>query len=173
MQSTSRSILSPTISNQDFLTLHVGKYHPSNYKPISLAVAPPPTDQSSPSPTHLDILSAGKRPAFERRTSDLERSLQQYQRDRTTQARLASPPGASVHGDLARIVKLSSPRLQPLDSPGWITPFEMEESGGCMEAGNSGSHTETEMEKEMVRKMIELGRDWFPPSVTSRNSHGF
>jgi hypothetical protein len=45
------------------------------------------------------------------------------------------------------------------------------ESGGCMEAGNSGSHTETE--KEMVRKMMELGRDWLPPSVTSRNSHGF
>ncbi|OBT76820.1 hypothetical protein VF21_04482 [Pseudogymnoascus sp. 05NY08] len=140
--STSGSILYRAIPNPDILTPYVGKYHPSKYNPISPTIAPPPTDQSSPSPTHLEIPLAGKRPANERGTSDLKRRLQQYQQDRVTEARLSSPPGASAHGESARIVKLPSPKLQPLDSPGWITPFEMEESAGCMVAGKYGSHEE-------------------------------
>ena len=128
-RSISRSISSPTISNPAVVNLHVGKYHPSNYNPISIVVAPPLTNQSSPSPTHLEILSARKRPVLARQTSDLERTLQQHQRDRSTQARRLSSSGLFAHTEPATIVKLSSPRLLP-DSPGWITPFEMEESGG-------------------------------------------
>lgn len=90
----SRSVHFPTISKLNFVTLYVGKYHSSKYKLISPVAAPSPTDKYSPSPTRLEISSARKRPAFERRTSDLERSLQ-HLRDRITQARLASSPGIS------------------------------------------------------------------------------
>ena len=126
-KSTSESILSPTISYPGNPTLHVGKYYPSNYT----AIAPSLTDRSSTWPSHIEI-SSEKRPAHERQTSELRRMLEQYRRDRITQASFARPPGASAHGEPAMAVKLSSPRPQPLDSPGWITPFEMEESARYM-----------------------------------------
>lgn len=144
------------------MDINIGKYHyPSNYEPVATVVAPP-IDGSSPSPAHLEISSAGKRPIFERRTTG-------HQQDRTTQAKLARPPGLSAHIESGRNVIVASPRIQPLDSPGWITPFEMDESAGCMEARNSVLHMETG--EEMVQ-IMKQGKDLCFESAPSRKSHG-
>ena len=59
------------------------------------------------------------------------------------QTRIATPPGASAHGEPAITVNLFSPRSQPLESPGWIIPFEMEESAEYAVAENTRSLMET------------------------------
>lgn len=102
--------------------------------------------------------------ALERHGSGLNQSIQSYQRDRITQASHASPPGVSAHGEPARIAKLSSPSVQLLDSPGWITPFEMEETTKFMWAGNKVSQTGAE---EMLSRSI--GRE---KNLTERDEGG-
>jgi hypothetical protein len=59
--------------------------------------------------------------------------LQQYQREMIAQARLAELPSGAQ--DQAGGAKPTSPKLQPLGSPGPITPLELEESSGYMAAG--------------------------------------
>jgi len=122
----------------------MGKYHPSNYKlvapAISTGLSPIPV---STQPTELEIPSpdkSNKRSAYERRTNDVKLKLQQYQRDMIAQARLAGLPGGSQ--DQAGSAKPSSPKLQPLGSPGPITPLELEESSGYMAAGMRESDRE-------------------------------
>jgi hypothetical protein len=148
-------MLSPTynaVPSPEALALPIGKYHPSNYKPVTPSV----TSSAPLSPTQLEIPSSGKsnkRPAYERRTSDVKRKLQQYQRDMIAQARHAGLRGAPE--DMAN-AKPSSPKLQPLGSPGPITPLELEESGGYMAAGMHGTDREREMEFE---RMIDQERN--------------
>lgn len=133
-------MISPTssnIPNLEALAIPMGKYHPLNYKPVSPGISTglsPIT--ASMQPTEVQIPPPDKnnmRPAYERRTSDLKLKLQQYQRDMIAQARLAGLPGGTQ--DQAGSAKPSSPKLQPLGSPGPITPLELEESSGYMAAG--------------------------------------
>lgn len=161
-RSTSRSIPSTTSSNSGVVDLNRGRYHPSNYKPVATVVAPP-IDNSSPSTAHLEISSARKRPAFERRTTG-------HQQDRITQAKLAGPPVISAHIESGRNVLVSSPRIQPLDSPGWITPFEMDESAGCVEARTSVPHMGTG--EEIVQIIKKQGKELHLQLAPSRKSHG-
>jgi hypothetical protein len=139
----------------------MGKYHPSKYKPVAGVATSAPLP-----PTELEIPSGkgNKRPAYERRTSDVKRKLQQYQRDMIAQARLAGLRGTSE--DMAS-AKPSSPKLQPLGSPGPITPLELEESGGYMVAGMSGTDRERQMEFE---RMIEQERNMKAGSGSGSNS---
>lgn len=126
----------------------MGKYHPSNYKIVSPSLSPAPT--SAPiQPTALEIPQSktNKRPNHERRTSDVKRKLQQYQRDMIVQARMAS----SSQGGR---VKPDSPKLVPLGSPGPITPFELEESAGYLVAGARVGGLGVEKEREVVGRMI-------------------
>ena len=68
----------------------------------------------------------------ERRSSDVKRKLLQYQRDVMAQARVTQSRGGNL-GGMSMERKPDSPKLQPLGSPGPITPFELEEeSGGYM-----------------------------------------
>lgn len=76
----------------------------------------------------------------------------------------------SAHIESGRNVIVSSPRIQPLDSPGWITPFEMDESAGCMEARNSVPHMGTG--EEIVQIMKKQGKDLCLQSAPSRKSDG-
>jgi hypothetical protein len=130
----------------------MGKYHPSNYKHVSPAISPAPTSVPGP-PTNFEI-PVGKRrskqPTHERRTSDVKRKLQQYQRDMIAQARLAqSHSGNATRG----APKPVSPRIMPLGSPGPVTPFELEESAGFLVAGaRSGGGSERDIVDRMVRE---------------------
>jgi hypothetical protein len=83
----------------------------------------------------------------------MKRKLQQYQRDMIVQARLAALP--STH-EQTQSAKPSSPKLQPLGSPGPITPLELEESSGYMVAGMRGA--DRERQRELVGKMIDQER---------------
>jgi len=115
-------------------------------------MSPAPTSVPA-APTNLEIpaMKKNKRPNHERRTSDVKRKLQQYQRDMIAQARLAS----SSHEGAVRVSKPISPRILPLGSPGPITPFELEESSGYMVAGARAGGSGIEKEREIVGRMIE------------------
>ncbi|KAK0105186.1 hypothetical protein ONS95_004418 [Cadophora gregata] len=144
--------LSPTIP--DTLRIPMGKYHPSNYKsPASTEVSTPTTNPRAPlPPTNLSIpattnkRSSKERPGHERRSSDIKRKLQQYQRDMIAQARAAAP----TTNDGRTSKEPNSPRLQPLGSPGPITPFELEEADGYIVAGSSAVRKENERQLEMM-----------------------
>jgi hypothetical protein len=135
-----QSMVSPTPSNipsPEALAIPMGKYHPSTYKPVSPGIS---TDLSpipaSIQPSELRIQSpdkSNKRSTYERRTGDVKLKLQQYQREMIAQARLAELPSGAQ--DQAGSAKPTSPKLQPLGSPGPITPLELEESSGYMAAG--------------------------------------
>lgn len=154
----SQSILSTTHSNipsPDVLAIPMGKYHPSNYKPVSPSVVAGPNPVASPTPpAQLEIPSLGKkkRPAHQRHTSDVKRKLQQYQRDMIAQAKLA---GLADPSERRGNAKPSSPKLQPLGSQGPITPLELEESTEYMAAGTRG----TDREREAVVRMIDQERN--------------
>lgn len=148
-----------TAPETPILTMPMGKYHPSNYKLVSPSLSPAPTSSPvQPLPTSSMSLpqskASNKRPHHERRTSDVKRKLQQYQRDMIAQARLASShhkaTGAGGGG-----IKPDSPKLVPLGSPGPITPFELEESAGYLIAGaRAGGSAAQEKERDMVGRMI-------------------
>lgn len=108
-------------------------------------------------PNELQIPASGKtnkRPAYERRTSDVKRKLQQYQRDMIAEARLAGLPS---NQEQACIMKPTSPKLRPRGSPGPITPLELEESAGYMVAGMGEG--DRERQREIVERMIEQERN--------------
>ncbi|PMD33112.1 hypothetical protein L207DRAFT_175466 [Hyaloscypha variabilis F] len=162
--------LSPTIPEP--LLKPMGKYHPSNYKsPASTSVSTPTSHPSSSSagmlpPTHLTIptlqskrKNKSQNPArsgHERKSSDVTRKLQQYQRDMIAQARISAQ--TSMNMSLSRSVagagqkkEPNSPRLLPCGSPGPITPLELEMDGedgylvaGARARGGSGGGLEQE-----------------------------
>lgn len=151
------------------LTMPIGKYHPSNYKLAGgpslggSGVAPTSSPIQALPTTSLQIPpKSNKRtqPHHERRTSDVKRKLQQYQRDMIAQARLASSlhthGHSHSHGGMqgGGRVKPDSPKLMPLGSPGPITPFELEESAGYLVAGARAGTQGGEKEREMVGRMI-------------------
>lgn len=152
--------VSPTMP--EALLIPMGKYHPSNYKPPALTLTSTPTSTTSaprsdglpPSSLAIPPTSSKRgskeRPGHERKTSDVKRKLQQYQRDMIVQARLAasSSTGQQLHGRTEPI----SPRLLPAGSPGPITPFELDmESDGYIVAGHRARRASligNEVEKE-------------------------
>jgi hypothetical protein len=153
----------------------MGKYHPSNYKSTPTSSVTTPTAFSgiaAPFPsTNLAIPNATRkrstsgRPGHERKSSDVKRKIQQYQRDMISQARFA---GVSSGGSMKTALKEpSSPRLLPAGSPGPITPFELEESAGYLMAGTqggggligSGNEREREREMETVERMIKREKE--------------
>jgi hypothetical protein len=112
----------------------IGKYHPANYNSKfkipdtlapSLASSLSHMTSSSKSSSHSDARKkSGK-------GEDTKRKLQQYQRDMVAQAAMAG----QIH--LANNTKPISPRLLlPMNSPGSVTPMELEggESQGYMAA---------------------------------------
>lgn len=138
--------------------LPLGKYYPSNYeaKQRQSNQHTPPSSRNSSRPSSSARPSSVKSdtavPQFNRSDSsrsrsdsDAKRRLQQYQRDMVAQAtqaarQIASGQGASAHLAAAHGVPVQkfqlgthrpvSPRLQPLGSPGPVTPMELEGHGG-------------------------------------------
>ena len=138
----SHMVLTPTLLGQmspiipEPLLKPMGKYHPSNYKspPTTGVSTPASTPPRSMPPTNLAIPNTALKrqnrerqlqSSHERKTSDVKRKLQQYQRDMIAQARISA--ATSIGGSLAGEKKKPiSPRLLPAGSPGPITPLELE-----------------------------------------------
>lgn len=141
----------------------VGKYYPSNYeqrqkshhtsrsdmRPIS--AGGPSSVKSDTVVPQLNRTDARGRPDSEAKTR-----LLQYQRDMITQAQLAKQrledggsstnlAAAGLHGaSLHKLQKINSrgprsPRLQPLGSPGPVTPLALEGADGYLSARSRAS----------------------------------
>lgn len=110
---------------------------------------PAPSSDSAPAKSETVVPQFNRTDSSRSRTdSDAKRRLQQYQRDMVAQATqaarqltsgqaasasLAAKHGVPVQKFQTGSHKPVSPRLQPLGSPGPVTPMELEGSGG--EAG--------------------------------------
>ncbi|XMA18946.1 hypothetical protein WAI453_011737 [Rhynchosporium graminicola] len=150
--------LSPSIP--ETLRLPMGKYHPSNYKsPISTGSSTTTsTPRGSMPPSSLTIPAqpirrgSKDRPVNERKSSEVKRKLQEYQRNMIAQARSAAPARATVDSAVVKDVRpvIHSPRLQPLGSPGPITPFVLEEADGYIVAGSTEVRKENERQIQMI-----------------------
>jgi len=114
----------------------LGKYHPSNYKnkvkiPEKLVVTQP--------------ASTTNQPKHHRKNSEVKKKLQQYQRDMVEQATIAGRMQISGTRPI-------SPRLLPLDSPGPVTPMELEEKErqGYLSGGMGSSAQEKSLKERRV-----------------------
>lgn len=141
--------LSPSIPEP--LLKPMGKYHPSNYKsPVNTTVSTPtssssramlpPTNLSIPPTLNTKRQNKSQRPGHERKSSDVTRKIQQYQRDMIAQAHMSaqsSMAGVAL-GERSKKKEPVSPRLLPAGSPGPITPLELEMDGedGYLVAGH-------------------------------------
>lgn len=114
------------------------RYHPANFPSNHSSV------QSTPDTTSLGSPQAPLSPrAHQRVVSDAQKHLLAYQREMISRAQ--TPGGME---------KPVSPRLQPLGSPGPVTPLELEGDGGYLVAGaRHGGDGEQERE-ELVQKLI-------------------
>ncbi|KAI9835090.1 MAG: hypothetical protein M1819_002642 [Sarea resinae] len=98
------------------------RFHPANYQsPSSSSATTPASGLNSP------------QGQLRQYPSDAQRQLQSYQRDIFSQASRASRDSTGQMG-----IKPTSPKLQPLGSPGPVTPLMLEEGGGYMVAGAGG-----------------------------------
>lgn len=115
------------------------RYHPANFPSGHSSV------QTTPDTTSLGSPQAPLSPrAHQRVVSDAQKHLLAYQREMISRAQ--SPGG---------IDKPMSPRLEPLGSPGPVTPLELEGDGGYLVAGarHSGSD-EDKGREELVDQLI-------------------
>jgi hypothetical protein len=93
----------------------------------------------------------------------VKRKIQQYQRDLAVHNRLAAARTISSDSVAKIVQEPDSPKLQPLGSPGPITPFALEEEmGGYLMAGKStvnlrtlNIETQRQTELDLVRRMID------------------
>ncbi|KAI2464753.1 hypothetical protein F4781DRAFT_56418 [Annulohypoxylon bovei var. microspora] len=151
-------------------SLPMGKYYPSNYvkrkeekrskqqsrPPTSNLIPSPPMGSKSDNqiPTTRDTSTMG----HSRNESDAKRRLQQYQRDMIAQATIALNGGnvnAATMSSLRTIgftsmSKPSKPRLEPLGSPGPVTPMELEDS----EDGYLGARGPADIQVEEITRAI-------------------
>ncbi|KAF7909666.1 uncharacterized protein EAF01_003384 [Botrytis porri] len=158
----------PSIVNSPFtlpetLVIPKGKYYPSNYKPSPTSPLPSiPTAILNGGQLQLPPKSQRQKssnPHHQRKSSDVKRKLQKYQKDMIEQARMVHASVVSTPGESASGSKPISPRLLPLGSPGPITPFELEESSGYLIAGQmrSGGLAQGELiENEAVARIIRM-----------------
>jgi hypothetical protein len=95
----------------------------------------PPTNLEIPTTVHKRQKKERPAQGHERKTSDVKRKLQQYQRDMIVQARMSA--ANSIAGVATEKKEPISPRLLPAGSPGPITPLELEMDGeeGYLVAG--------------------------------------
>ncbi|PSR94012.1 hypothetical protein BD289DRAFT_459492 [Coniella lustricola] len=167
----------------------IGKYYPTNYEAAQSrknsshnthSSAPRTTLRPSSAAGSASIKSETAVPQFNRTESrgrsdsDAKRRLQQYQRDMVAQAtqaarHLASAKNGSVNLAVIHGVPMQnfqagshrpvSPRLQPLGSPGPVTPMELESQGGdggYLTRGQRVRSPDAEKESHAVARAIRL-----------------
>ncbi|RYP06673.1 hypothetical protein DL764_003019 [Monosporascus ibericus] len=144
--------------------LPMGKYYPSNYEKRKVQQQRPHVSDVTSSPmksdTHLTTARQGPMAGHTRNESEAKRRLAQYQRDMIAQAAMALG-GSSVNRaavptlaniGFSSLPKPDKPRLQPLGSPGPVTPMELEGADGYLDARASGE----EAQKEEIARAMRL-----------------
>jgi len=144
--------------------LPMGKYYPSNYeqrKAEKHGRTPTPSSSAtkhprSPSATRLS--SQDVTPGSSRHESEAKRRIQQYQRDMIAQATLAMSNGSLSPAAMQSLRSIgfssistsnpSKPRLEPLGSPGPVTPMELGGSDGYLSVHGPAGNLQAE---EIVR----------------------
>ncbi|KAK7754622.1 hypothetical protein SLS62_003405 [Diatrype stigma] len=142
--------------------LPIGKYYPSNYEKRKRQKQRPQMADITSSPIKSDSHIATTRPAqmaaHSRNESEAKRRLAQYQRDMIAQAAMAIG-GSSVNRagmpslagmGFSHFDKPDKPRLQPLGSPGPVTPMELEGADGYLDVRGSAEDAQRE---EIARAM--------------------
>lgn len=129
------------------------RYHPSNYE----RATPSPSLSSNTSRPSTTYRSSARSPQpHQRQLSDAQYKLHQYQRDIITTATRQSRPTAPSTNGTTRPV---SPRLNPLGSPGPVTPMMLEEQTDYLLAGaasrglSSGSFGEAG-QRDLVERLV-------------------
>ena len=142
------------------------RYHPSNYERATPSPSLSSNARSRPSATYRS--SARSPQPHQRQLSDAQYKLQQYQRDVITTATRQPRPAASCTSGITKPV---SPRLNPLGSPGPVTPMMLEEQTDYLLAGAecrglfSSSFGEAG-QSESVEKLARAGKE---PDVLARS----
>ena len=152
-------------------TLPLGKYYPSNYENRKRQKYRPQTSDATSTSIKSDpqiptVAAAAARPVAQmtsghsRNESEAKRRLAQYQRDMIAQAAMAIGGSSTVNraavpslGNLGfthMSNKPDKPRLQPLGSPGPVTPMELEGADGYLGARGSAEDAQRE---EIARAM--------------------
>ncbi|RYP70469.1 hypothetical protein DL769_004958 [Monosporascus sp. CRB-8-3] len=144
--------------------LPMGKYYPSNYEKRKMQKQRPHISDITSSPTksdtHVTTARQGPMAGHARHESEAKRRLAQYQRDMIAQAAMALG-GSSVNRaavptlaniGFSSLPKPDKPRLQPLGSPGPVTPMELEGADGYLDARASGE----EAQKEEIARAMRL-----------------
>jgi hypothetical protein len=127
------------------------RFHPANFasSQSSSAAATPITGPNSPQPP----LSPRGNP---RQYSDVQRQMYVYQQQLVANAaRQARGPAANP----------SSPRLNPLDSPGPVTPMELE-ADGYLTVGVAANDTASHVDK-LIREEARRRGDLSPRRATA------
>ncbi|KAI1246259.1 hypothetical protein MGN70_013157 [Eutypa lata] len=149
-------------------TLPIGKYYPSNYEKRKRQKHRPQVSDITSSPMKSDTHITTTRPAqmaaaHSRNESEAKRRLAQYQRDMIAQAAMAiggsnvnraSVPSISNMG-FSHVHKPDKPRLQPLGSPGPVTPMELEGADGYLDARGSAE----ESQREEIARAVRLDEE--------------
>ncbi|SLM36085.1 hypothetical protein LPUS_05512 [Lasallia pustulata] len=136
------------------------RYHPSNYE----RATPSPSVSSNASRPSITYRSSARSPQpHQRQLSDAQYKLHQYQRDIiTTATRQPRPARTPTNGP----TKPVSPRLNPLGSPGPVTPMMLEEQtdyllagaeSGGLSPGSFGEKGQTDFVERLVRAGKESG----------------
>ncbi|KAI9678063.1 MAG: hypothetical protein M1817_006007 [Caeruleum heppii] len=107
------------------------RFHPANFPSIDADPASTPQQQS------------------QRQPSDAQRRLQMYQRELVASATRVVRAGASPRE------RPTSPRLNPLGSPGPVTPLALEEEAGYLMAGASAAQSRPLMDASNEREAAE------------------
>ncbi|KAF1962266.1 hypothetical protein CC80DRAFT_512524 [Byssothecium circinans] len=131
-------------------SLH-GRFHPANFTSPNSSTAPTPgTGPNSPQPP----LSPR---AHQKQYTDVQRQMYTYQQQiMANAARQARGP----------IAKPTSPRLSPLESPGPVTPMELEGADGYLTAHMKSNDAASHVDK-LIREEARRRGDISPGRVTS------
>jgi len=178
----------------DTATLPLGKYYPSNYEkrpaggaqshlhPSRAGVGP-----SAKSEPQVSTYRKDAPLAHSRTSSDVKRRLLQYQRDMVAQATVAAsallanneasaptlpggvtlPTNVQLGKSIIRTHKPVSPRLEPLGSPGPVTPMSLEAEGYLLLGRSASSHAEQQTTVVHVEHASKLSEQNASP-VTDR-----
>ncbi|KAK6839544.1 hypothetical protein PG989_016078 [Apiospora arundinis] len=168
MRSANTPVASYIPSGVHASPLPMGKYYPSNYEkrkeekrsqqPRPMASAPQSMSVKSDTQVPTYRPDASSSMGHTRNESEAKRRLQQYQRDMIAQATLALNGGnvnaAALNAIQLRnmgftsVTKPNKPRLEPLGSPGPVTPMELESADdGYIGARVASSGDSTQIEE--------------------------
>ncbi|KAF2239230.1 hypothetical protein EV356DRAFT_528506 [Viridothelium virens] len=135
----------PHGSNASIKLPSLPPFHPANF---------PSAQHSSAGNTPSSGVTSSQPPVSprqqQRQYNDIQKQLQAYQRDIIATAMRRSPVASSCGVS----AKPDSPKLEPLGSPGPVTPLILEEQGGYIASAARSAGGESATQDELVDRLI-------------------